>query len=172
MVVSMRNVAAFALLSTLAAGLLTGCGTGIPADPEGTLDRVRDGQLRVGVSTNAPWTETRDGAEPVGIEPDLVRGFAATLNARIQWSEGGEQKLVDELERGNLDIVLGGLTKDTPWWDKVAVTVPYAGATDGHGETHKHVMAAPPGENAFLLELEDFLARQEVQREVQQEARP
>jgi polar amino acid transport system substrate-binding protein len=163
MVVSMRNVAAFVFSSLLAVGLLTGCGTSIPADPEGTLDRVRDGQLRVGVSTNAPWTETRDGAEPAGIEPDLVRRFAATLNARIEWAEGGEQKLVDELERGNLDIVLGGLTKDTPWSEKVAVTAPYAEVTDRHGETQKHVMAAPPGENAFLLELEDFLARQEVQ---------
>ncbi|GER23084.1 ABC transporter substrate-binding protein [Zafaria cholistanensis] len=146
----------------LAAGLLTGCGISIPADPEGTLERVRDGHLRVGVSTNAPWAETRDGAEPAGIEPDLVRKFAATLPARIQWSEGGEQKLVDELKRGNLDIVLGGLTKDTPWAEKVAVTAPYAEATDEHGETHKHVMATPPGENAFLLELEKFLARQEV----------
>jgi ABC-type amino acid transport substrate-binding protein len=139
-------------------GLLTGCGISLPADPEGTLDRVRDGQLRVGVSTNAPWTETPDGAEPAGIEPDLVRGFAATLNARIQWSEGGEQKLVDELERGNLDLVVGGLTKDTPWSEQVAVTAPYAQVEDGHGETHKHVMATRPGENAFLVELEDFLA--------------
>lgn len=146
----------------LAAGLLAGCGMSLPTDPEGTLDRVRDGQLRVGVSTNAPWTETFDEAEPAGIEPDLVRRFAATLNARIQWSEGGEQKLVDELERGNLDIVVGGLTKDTPWTEKVAVTAPYAEAVDRHGETHQHVMAAPPGENAFLLELEGFLARQEV----------
>jgi len=151
----------------LAAGLLTGCGISLPADPEGTLDRVRDGQLRVGVSTNAPWTETRDGAEPAGIEPDLVREFAATLNADIRWSEGGEEKLVDELERGNLDLVLGGLTKDTPWAEKVAVTAPYAEAPDGHGETHKHVMAAPPGENAFLVELEDFLAQQELRQEVQ-----
>lgn len=167
MVVSMRNVAAFALLPVLAAGLLTGCGTSLPADPEGTLERVRDGQLRVGVSANAPWTETRDGAEPAGIEPDLVREFAATLNARIQWSEGGEEKLVDELERGNLDIVLGGLTKDTPWAEKVAVTAPYTEATDGYGETRKHVIAAPPGENAFLVELEDFLADQGFRQETQ-----
>lgn len=35
--------------------VLTGCGIQVPADPHGTLDRTRDGAMRVGVTDNPPW---------------------------------------------------------------------------------------------------------------------
>src|SRR5829696_4777577 len=102
--------------------LVAGCGSvRIPADPDGTLDRVRGGVLRVGVSPHEPWT-TVTAAEPGGIEPDLVRRWAAGLGARVAWTVGGEQPLVQAMERGELDLVIGGITADTPWSDQAATT--------------------------------------------------
>lgn len=148
----MRGWVALALL------LLTDCTgcTGFPADPDDTLERVR-GVLRVGVSPHDPWTRLAGVGEPSGTEPELVRRFAADLGAEVSWTPGGEEELMTQLEEGGLDLVVGGLTADTPWTDKAAITQPYAEARDDAGELRKHVMAAPLGENAFLLALEKFL---------------
>ena len=146
--------AAFAVMVML---LMTSCGLQVPADPEGTLDRISGGTLRVGVSHNPPWTEVRDGAEPTGSEADLVRQFAATREATIEWAAAGEESLIGQLERGELDLVIGGLTKKSPWSDKAALTQPYAEGRAPDGGKEEYVMASKMGENAFLRELEKFL---------------
>jgi hypothetical protein len=73
------------IVAALAAVAVVGCQ--FPADPDGTLERVRGGgtPLRVGVSEHDPWVRL-DGGEPGGIEPELVRRFAATIDARIEWT--------------------------------------------------------------------------------------
>ncbi len=144
------------LLALLAGLLLSGC-TRFPADPDGTLDRVTGGTLRVGVSPNPPETELGSGTEPGGTEIALVRDFAATMPAQVEWTVGGEEMLVLALERGELDLVVGGLTADTPWVEQAAISIPYAETTDPTGDRVQLVLAAPPGENAFLLRLERFL---------------
>jgi polar amino acid transport system substrate-binding protein len=211
------------LVAVLAALLLTGCG--IPRDPESTLDRVRGGTLRVGITESEPWTRLEAG-QPGGVEVELVRRFATELGARVEWVDGSEADLIAALEVRELDLVVGGLTADTPWQTKAAITRSYATTrmvvavpasqpvpddiaglrvavehgTDAAGiledETDaipvrvadvtqvkgsavaidewlldnldlrdtgvhlrkvKHVMAAPLGENAFLVRLERFL---------------
>ncbi len=152
-----RTAAALLLVACTFAG--TSC-TNFPADPAGTLDRVTGGTLRVGVSHSPPATDV-SGAEPAGPEADLARGFAASLDAGVEWTEGGEEYLMEALKQGDLDLVIGGLTESTPWTDKAAVTRPYAESTNDWGEPRKHVLAAPLGENAFLSALEGFLADRE-----------
>lgn len=136
--------------------LAGGCSP-FPTDPDGTLDRVRGGVLRVGVSPHSPWTVVSEGSDPAGIEPDLVEEFAGRLQARVEWRVGGEEMLITELDEGSLDLVIGGLTADSPWSDKASLTKPYTDAPDATGKPVGRVMAALMGENAFLLELEEFL---------------
>lgn len=88
------------------------------------LDRVRDGVARVGVTENAPWVELRRAAEPSGSEPELVADFAAQLGAEVEWTDGSEAVLMNALERGDLDVVLGGFLEGTPWVEKGATTLP------------------------------------------------
>ena len=95
--------------------------------------------------------------DPAGIEPDLVRRFADGLQAQVTWQMGGEEMLIGELEHHRLDLVVGGLTADSPWTDKAAITKPYTEGPGPTGEPVGRVMAAPMGENAFLLKLEKFL---------------
>ncbi|WNB86228.1 transporter substrate-binding domain-containing protein [Cellulomonas sp. ATA003] len=154
-----------ALVAALAA-VSSACGAGFPADPEGTLDRVRGGVLRVGVSADPPWTELPDGTgtdAPTGVEPTLLEEFARSVDAEVAWTVAGEEALVRELEAGRLDVVVGGLTGRSPWAEKVALTQPYVTLTNPEGRPEHHVMATPMGENGFLVALERFLLEQDVQ---------
>ncbi|SDE30467.1 transporter substrate-binding domain-containing protein [Auraticoccus monumenti] len=144
------------MLAVLAVLVLTGCGARFPADPEDTLERVQGGELRVGAVVNPPFVVAEDPAEPTGSEADLVRGFADAQGARVVWEVGGESTLVRQLERGELDVVVGGLTSTTPWTEEAATTRPY-GTFEEAGEEHELVLLTRLGENAFLVELETFL---------------
>src|SRR5215211_1799216 len=123
-------------------------GCGIPRDPEGTLDRVRGGTLRAGITANDPWT-TLEGGRPGGVEVELVERFADELGARVEWVDGSEAELIGALEVRELDLVVGGLTADTPWQAKAAITRSYA--------TTRVVVAVPasqppPGDMAGMRE--------------------
>lgn len=156
-----RRMAGLLLAALLA---LSGCGTSFPADPKGTLERVRGGTLRVGASMNGDWVRIPADAsgnpnsnDVQGTEAELVKGFATELGADIEWVAGTEHVLTDELKHGELDLVIGGLDDKTPWVTHAGMTRPYTESRDGRGNLHKHVMLVPLGENAFLLEFDKFL---------------
>ncbi len=65
----------------LAAALALG-GCEYPRDPEGTLDRVRGGTLRVGISPSEPWVTLAENEPPAGVEVELVQEFARTRRRR------------------------------------------------------------------------------------------
>lgn len=135
--------------------LLCAAACGLPRDPDGTLERVRGGVLRVGVATSPPWVVvTSEGA--AGVEPTLVKAIADSLGARIEWIREGESELLSQLADRKLDLVLAGLTDDVPWRAEVAFTRPYY---DDPATKKRHVMAAPPGENAWLVFVERQLHR-------------
>ena len=136
------------------AAVLAGCGLTVPADPDGTLDAVTGGELRVGTSPDGELVEV-SGSEPRGTVVDLVEGFADRIDADITWTVASEETLVRMLETGDLDLVAGGLTPDTPWIDKAGVTRGYPGI-EGAGD-RELVMLVPLGENAFLSSLETYL---------------
>lgn len=136
--------------------LLTSCGVSMPTDPNGTLDRVTGGELRVGISPNGDLTQVDDGHYS-GLEPELVKRFAEQLDATIDWTVGSEEALVRGLENGSLDLVIAGITEESPWVERASPTRPYDEVPDGHGGTHKLIMLVPMGENAFLSTLERFL---------------
>jgi ABC-type amino acid transport substrate-binding protein len=146
----------------LAVGLLGGCG--MPVDPDGTLESVRGGVLTVGVTVARDRVSLGAGGEPTGVEPDLVRAFADTLDADVVFVDGSEAELADLLERDAIDVAVGGFLDDTPWVDKAGTTLPYAETRDPTGETEKHVLLVPLGENALLLALDRFLTDQEDER--------
>ncbi len=144
------------LASLLALPLLAGCVQSIPADPDGTLDDIRSGTLHVGVTPNAEFVQA-DGEQVRGTDIDMVSGFAERLGAQVEWTIAGEEQLVTELEAGRLDLVAGGITSKTPWAEDVGITRPYATHRNGDGKEIKLVLLVPPGENAFLVELERYL---------------
>lgn len=140
----------------LGSSLLAGCAAQIPVDPKGTLQDVRHDTLRVGISPNRESVDVRDG-QYTGDEVELVKDFAKGLDAEVQWTLGGEEHLVKQLKEGKLDMVAGGITAKTPWSKEVGITRPYRTVTEEDGKQAQLVLLVPPGENAFLGELEYFL---------------
>ncbi|WP_322522153.1 transporter substrate-binding domain-containing protein [Guyparkeria halophila] len=103
--------------------LLAGCD--LPRDIEGTQDHVRNGLLRVGVIDGAsPWA-TWSGGEPQGVETQLVRELAKRMGANIRWVSGSDTELFGALAAFELDVVIGGIERSSPWGKKVALTRPY-----------------------------------------------
>jgi polar amino acid transport system substrate-binding protein len=125
------------------AGLVALGGCQFPADTEGTLDRVRDGTLRVGVTTADPFVILADGEEPQGVEPELVRRFARTLGAEVDWVPGSESELMAALHGRQLDIVIAGLSRSSSWQAEVTLTRPYVNT--------QWVIAAPDEQTARAL---------------------
>jgi len=152
----------------IALGILTalaGAACGLPRDADGTLDRVRGGTLRVGVTRHAPWVTDSLGTLG-GVEVRLVSDLARTLGARVAWTRQPEAALMEALHERELDLVVGGLTAAEPWTKQVAFTHPYHVDTVGVGVTagavtrtvvRQHVLAVAPGENAWLVHVERFL---------------
>jgi ABC-type amino acid transport substrate-binding protein len=133
---------------------LVGCG--LPLDPEKTSERIASThELRVGFTDNGEWVDGA-GAQPRGIEPELVRQFASRVGARVAWVRGSEANLAYSLKHHKLDLAIGGFDSKTPWSSAAGVSRPFAKTPDGK----KHVMLAAPGENRFLLTLDSFLTEQ------------
>lgn len=147
-----------ATLLTVVAVLLAGCSMTVPTDPDGTLDRVRGGELRVGISHNPPFIGIAVDAEPTGVEAELARGFADHLGSVIVWTSGSEATLVQGLQDGTLDLALAGFSEDSPYAEEVGATDTYLETLAADGSSAHHVMFVPTGENAFLKELEVYLA--------------
>jgi polar amino acid transport system substrate-binding protein len=128
-------VRAWICIALALATLLGACR--IPEDPDGTLDRVEGGVMRVGVTESDPWVKLEAGVPIGGVEVALARRFARDLDARIEWVDGREEELIGALKAGSLDLVIGGLTSKSRWKKDVAFTRPYV-------ET-RTVVGVPPG---------------------------
>lgn len=150
-----RTLRAAAGAVSLAIALaLGGCGLSVPSDPDGTLESVRGGELRVGVSPDGALVQVQ-GGDPSGSVIDLVEGFADEIGASPEYTVATEETLVRMLEEDELDLVAGGFTSETPWVEKAGVSRGYAGIEGAEGRDI--VMLVPLGENAFLSRLERYL---------------
>ena len=151
----MRRLLAIMMLM-LGATVLAGCGVSIPADPEGTLDRVSGGVLRAGASPSDGLVDVDVRTDTVsGPLADVVDGFARSRGARVEWTVASEEELVDALEKGRLDLAVGGITDATPWSDRVSVTRGFPGIPGADGRSV--VLLLPMGENALQSALEAYL---------------
>ena len=130
----MSRVTVVLLLVAVAA---TGCQ--YPRDPDGTLNRVDGGVMRVGVTEADPWVLLEDDRPVGGAEVELARRFARDVGARIEWVQGSEEELVDAAKEGQVDLIVGGLTSKSRWKKDVAFTRPYV-------ET-RTVVGVPAGES-------------------------
>jgi hypothetical protein len=83
----------------------------------------------------------------------------------VTFTWGTEQRLIERLERRELHLVAAGLDHKTPWQKQVGLTQAYFESERTEGEHERrveHVLAVPPGENAWLRELELFLHREQA----------
>lgn len=97
-----------------------------PEDPESSLERaLAADELRVGAISSEPWVKIGEAGQPMGVEAALISEFARELGLEIKWKQGGAEEQLDALERFELDVVIGGLTRANPWRKRVGFTAPY-----------------------------------------------
>lgn len=117
------------------------------------------GVVRVGVIDDPPFVVSDGdgvhGGDPSGPEIDFVRAYARSINARPVWLHSGAERLLEDLEHYQADMVVGGLTKDSPWKKRVSLTLPVP-VRNGHGHLQQRVLALPPGENRWQVQIERF----------------
>lgn len=147
--------AAAAVILMIAAAAVTACGLQVPSDPDGALERITHGTLRVGASPSGSLVVVDPDGGVEGTLADLIEGFAQERDARIEWAVDSEEDLVDDLESGELDLAIGGMTDKTPWIDRVSATRGYPDVPGADGASV--VVLLPLGENALQAALETYL---------------
>lgn len=127
--------------------LLVMAGCTFPRDPENSFEEAQKNGLKVGVVKRPPFVNI-SGENFSGSEIDLIREFAEKEHLQIEFKEGSETELLEELEKFHLQVVAGGFTKKTIWKKKAGLTAPY---------DSKHVLLIPKGENRLLERLEAYI---------------
>ena len=89
--------------------LLVVCITLTACDPEKTLETVlADREMTVAFADNPPWVTFHSEGAPQGMEVDMVRAFAEELGVAIDWKRLGAFAALEGLERGDIDLAIGG----------------------------------------------------------------
>lgn len=87
---------------------------------------LASGELRVGTSGDLPPLNMRDAAGQIrGFEPDLIEILADNMNLRVRYVVKPFAQLLPSLERGELDLVIAGITITPQRNARVAFAGPY-----------------------------------------------
>ncbi|TFI59656.1 hypothetical protein E2493_03290 [Sphingomonas parva] len=116
--------------------------SGIPRDPEGTLERVRaERAFKVGVIAR--------GAAVSAAELAFLRNVERATGARAAIETGSAENLLLRLEEGGLDLVVGPFGTRTPWITRVSFVPPPDKRKAGEGVLLPSA-AARNGENGWI----------------------
>ena len=81
--------------------------------------------LRVGVSPTYPPVIFEVDGEILGIEADLARGLGTALGRRIHFERYASAELIGALERGEIDVIMSGMSITPEISDRIQYTIPY-----------------------------------------------
>jgi DNA-binding transcriptional LysR family regulator len=127
----------------LALAILSACSR-FPADTDGTLDRVTNGELRVGlVHAGAGASELLS----------FTRQLSARTSSRIQLVTGSAEPMLMKLEAGELDLVLGQFDRSSPWQQRITFSRPIS-TTEKKGAAPELKAAMRNGEHAWAMEVD------------------
>ena len=81
--------------------------------------------LRVGVAANYPPIIYKQNKEIVGVEADLARALAITLDKKLEFVEVKWKNLIPALNSGKIDIIMSGMSVTMPRSMQISFTEPY-----------------------------------------------
>jgi len=117
-------------------------GCDFPRDSKETFINAATQGLAVGVVART------DSVAPIRKrERELVEAFMEEHSFKAEYRVGTETQLVSLMEKGQVDVIIGGFTEKTLWKEKAALTAPY-------DETH--VWLVKKGESRLVFEIEKF----------------
>ena len=92
----------------------------------------------------------------------IVERLAASLEAKTTYVEGDAHALFEDLKRGDLHLVIGGVPESTPFGKELGLSK-IVGPLHDAREKEKRVLAVRPGENAFLLRVNQAIESTKAQ---------
>jgi ABC-type amino acid transport substrate-binding protein len=124
---SMRRSILGLALATGLLGLLACATHETPGRSKGRLDAIlARKELRVGLTADQPPLNMKTrGGETIGLEVDLARALVESMGVRMQLVERPFPELLPALERGDVDLVISGVTITTERNARVAFAGPY-----------------------------------------------
>jgi ABC-type amino acid transport substrate-binding protein len=106
-------------LLIVAAAVLLGCRTTTSTKPAGPEP------LRVGITPNLPPLIHGKGGEIFGLEADFARALAKELGRPVKFVPRDFEKLIPALQRGEMDIIMSGLSVTAERGARVSFAGPY-----------------------------------------------
>lgn len=136
----------FSMRLGLLAVLLLGACDALPRDPADTSTRIEQ--------TRSFTVALADPSISAAPQVDkLVREIERRTKARAQWRTGFGEPLLQQLDNGSLDLVIGRFTADSPWSTNVAFGP--ALSTSGSKDAPVELKAAMRnGENRWIITVE------------------
>jgi ABC-type amino acid transport substrate-binding protein len=107
----------------LAVAMVAACGPTVSTSRQGPAPGA--GMIRVGTSPDAPPVSFVRNGRFTGIEPDLAQSLADQLRRPVQLIPMRWDELVPSLLRGNIDIIMSGMTVTAARQVRVAFSDPY-----------------------------------------------
>ena len=95
------------------------------AGPGGFEAETGSPPLRVGISPDQPPLAFRQDRDLAGIEVDFARELARALGRRVRFVELDWKALIPALERGDVDVVMSGLSITPERAERVLFATPY-----------------------------------------------
>ena len=152
--------ASAAAVTLLLLGFTSSCEQ-IPRDPNGTLARVAaEGSFRVGVISSGP------DATDTGPYDAFLKDVALQTRAQPRLMEGSTERLLSALEDGEVDVVIGEISAESPWRTRVTILPPLHGRRSDDAPIELTV-AARNGENAWIATLFEATTRTSLQEREQ-----
>jgi hypothetical protein len=92
----------------------------------------------------------------------IVERLATGIGSKVIYVDGDAHALFEDLKRGRIHLVIGGVPKSTPFAEELGLSKP-VGPLHGAHEEDDRVLAVRPGENAFLLRVNRAIAEADAE---------
>lgn len=93
---------------------------------ESTITRIlKNGVLKVGNSTFAPWVMKDKTGKLIGFEIDVARRLAADMGVKVQFVPTAWDGIIPALLSGKFDVIIGGMSVTTKRNQSVNFSIPY-----------------------------------------------
>jgi polar amino acid transport system substrate-binding protein len=109
------------IITLCCAGIFTGC---VTTQKDERTDDNREA-LKVGISSHYPPIIYKQDKKIVGVEADLARALAITLNKKLEFVEVKWKDLIPALNSGKIDIIMSGMSVTMPRKMQMSFTEPY-----------------------------------------------
>ena len=122
-----KKLGSIALVTTMMAGALTGCGKARNTEEGDKLARIQaKGEITVAMEgTWAPWTYHDEDNNLVGFDVEVAQAIADKLGVKVNFVSTEAASRIEYLQTGKVDLILANFTVTKERAEEVDFALPY-----------------------------------------------